>query len=144
MSQSHHPLRAGFGYHLLQLARQWRRFDEKAMQQHGYTDVSWVPLLHLYGAEPMMQKELAARCGLDTSSLVRLLTPLTEQGLLDRRQNPADGRAWLLQLTEQGQAEAARIAEIVYQAESAMLQDIPAELIDAFIQAAGLIEDNID
>lgn len=143
---SHFPddLRAGFGYQLLQLARRWRRFDEKVMAHHGYTDVSWVPLLHLYGAKPMMQKELAARCGLDTSSLVRLLTPLARQGLLARMPNPDDGRAWLLELTEEGQARAGQIAGIISRAEAAMLREVPAEQLEAFMQAARHIEDNID
>lgn len=144
MSPLSEELRTGFGYHLLQLARRWRRFDEKAMASHGYTDVSWVPLLHLYGAEPMMQKELAARCGLDTSSLVRLLTPLAEQGLVARRSNPHDGRAWLLELTEQGKEQAGRVAEVIHQAEAAMLREVPAELIQAFIQAAHQIDTNIE
>lgn len=144
MSRLSEDLRAGFGYHLLQLARRWRRLHEKTMATHGYTDVSWVPLLHLYGAEPMMQKELAARCGLDTSSLVRLLTPLAEQGLLARHPNPNDGRAWLLKLTEQGQEQAGRVAEIIRQAEAAMLRDVPAESIQAFTQAVQRIEDNIE
>ena len=143
MSQLQEDLRSGFGYHLLQLARHWRRFDEKAMALHGYTDVSWVPLLHLYGAKPMMQKELAARCGLDTSSLVRLLTPLAEQGLLARHPNPNDGRAWLLELTEQGREQAARVAKDIHEAETAMLRDVSPELTQAFIQAAHRIEDNI-
>lgn len=143
MSQFPDDLRAGFGYHLLQLARRWRRFDEKVMARHGYTDVSWVPLLHLHDAKPMMQKELAARCGLDTSSLVRLLNLLAEQGLLARRQNPDDGRAWLLELTEQGQAQAGRVAQILGEAETAKLQGVPAEQIQAFLKATQHIEENL-
>lgn len=143
MSPDPDDFRAGVGYRLLQLARQWRRIDEKAMVRLGYNDVSWVPLVHLYGAAPMMQKELAARCGLDTSSLVRLLTPLTEQGLLDRLPNPDDGRAWLLKLTESGQEQARKITDVITRTEAAMLRDIPSERVDALMQTTRRIEENM-
>lgn len=144
MSQLSVDPHLSFGFHLLQLARRWRRFDEQVMARNGYTDVSWVPLLHLYGHGPVMQKELAMRCGVDTSSLVRLLNPLTEKGLIDRRQHPEDRRAWLLELTETGNQEAARIAGVVGQAESEMALGLPKHLNDAFIKAAKLINANLD
>ena len=136
--------RASFSYQLMQLSRSWRRLDEKIMAEHGYHDVSWVPLIHLHGAAPMMQKELAARCGLDTSSLVRLLTPLTEQGLVKRTPNPDDGRAWLLKLTKKGNQRAEHINGILRQSEEAMLNAIPKELIEAFLQITQLINNNIN
>lgn len=135
--------RAGFGYHLMQLSRRWRRLDEKVMANHGYTDVSWVPLVHLYKAPPMMQKDLAVFCGLDTSSLVRLLTPLTEQGLLNRLPNPDDRRAWLLELTPEGEKQAQHITEILYQSEQARLDDIPQDFIQNFLNTSEHIRNTI-
>ena len=135
--------RAAFGYHLIQLSRRWRRLDEKTMANHGYTDVSWVPLVHLYNAPPMMQKELAALCGLDTSSLVRLLTPLTEQGLLNRLPNPNDRRAWLLELTPEGKKQAQHITEILHESEQAILNDIPQDIIQSFLNASEHIDNTI-
>lgn len=144
MALSGEDLQDGFGYHLLQLARRWRRFDEQEMTRHGYTDVSWVPLLHLYGAGAIKQKELALRCGVDTSSLVRLLTPLGAKGLLSRRHHPDDRRAWLLELTPQGQQEAERIAGIVARAETAMLEGLADELVNALKQSAAVINRNLE
>jgi MarR family transcriptional regulator for hemolysin len=143
VSQLYCPPTAGFGYHLIQLSRRWRRLDEKVMASHGYTDVTWVPLLHLYNAPPMMQKDLAILCGLDTSSLVRLLDPLTKQGLLNRIPNPDDRRAWLLELTPEGHKQALQITEILYQSEQAILNDIPQEVIDGFLNAAKQIDTNL-
>lgn len=135
--------RAGFGYHLIQLSRRWRRLDEKVMASHGYTDVTWVPLVHLYNAPPMMQKDLAALCGLDTSSLVRLLDPLTKQGLLNRLPNPDDRRAWLLELTPEGHKQAQQITEFLYQSEQAILNEIPQETIDGFLKTSERIDVNL-
>lgn len=139
-SKTHHN---GFGHHLTQLSRRWRRLNEKIMASHGCTDVSWVPLVHLYNARPMMQKDLAALCGLDTSSLVRLLTPLTEQGLLSRISNPNDGRAWLLKLTPEGESRARQITEILKQSEQAILDTIPQETIQSFINISKQIDSTI-
>ena len=140
VKQSH---RTSFGYHLIQLSRRWRRLDEKIMTSHGYTDVTWVPLVHLYKAAPMMQKDLAILCGLDTSSLVRLLDPLTKQGLLNRIPNPDDRRAWLLELTPEGHKQALHITKILYQSEQAILNDIPQEVIDDLLNVAERIDANL-
>lgn len=135
--------RDNLGYHLMQLSRRWRRHDEKIMAIHGYKDVSWVPLIHLYQAPPMMQKDLAALCGLDTSSLVRLLTPLKKQGLLNRLPNPNDRRAWLLELTPEGEKHAQHITEILYQSEQSILDDIPSEIVQRFLNVCKDIDNNL-
>lgn len=143
MPELPHDLKKGFSYHLLQLARRWRRIDEKAMQKHGFNNVSWVPLLHLYGAEPLMQKDLAAYCGVESSTLVRLITLLQSQGLIERKINPDDRRAQFLTLTDTGREEARRIAAIIFEIESRMVERIPPELIQSFLHLSQLIELNI-
>ncbi|MCB5362396.1 winged helix-turn-helix transcriptional regulator [Pusillimonas sp. CC-YST705] len=134
MTPSPCHLLTSFSYQLMQLARRWRRSDVQLMAREGYTDVSWVPLLHLYGGGPIMQKELAARCGVETSSLMRLLDKLKAQGLLDRQPHPVDQRAWLLELTPAGQEEGKRLTQLIMDAEQARLKDVPEELREAFQQ----------
>ncbi|RRH67962.1 MarR family winged helix-turn-helix transcriptional regulator [Falsigemmobacter faecalis] len=143
MPELPHDLKEGFSYHLLQLARRWRRIDEKIMQKHGFNNVSWVPLLHLYGAEPLMQKDLAAYCGVESSTLVRLITLLQSQGLIERKINPEDRRAHFLTLTNTGREEARRIAAIIFEIESRMVEGIPPELIQSFLHLSQLIGINI-
>ncbi|WP_158845764.1 MarR family winged helix-turn-helix transcriptional regulator [Saccharothrix deserti] len=52
-------------------------------------------------------KELAARAGLDPSTVSRAVAALVANGLVERRAGPEDGRAGILVVTERGRAELA-------------------------------------
>ncbi|WP_203935640.1 MarR family winged helix-turn-helix transcriptional regulator [Planosporangium mesophilum] len=54
-------------------------------------------------------KELATRCGLDASTISRVVTALVSRGLVERTADPADGRASILTLTAEGAAALADI-----------------------------------
>ena len=45
--------------------------------------------------------------GYDISVMSRTINSLVDTGLIDRERDPADGRAWLLTLTDQGRASLA-------------------------------------
>jgi DNA-binding MarR family transcriptional regulator len=49
-------------------------------------------------------KELAARSGLDPSTVSRAVAAMVAQGLVERRADPHDGRATVLALTDAGEA----------------------------------------
>jgi DNA-binding MarR family transcriptional regulator len=49
-------------------------------------------------------KELAARSGLDPSTVSRAVAAMVAQGLVERRADPHDGRATVLALTPDGEA----------------------------------------
>ncbi|MYV98873.1 MarR family transcriptional regulator [Streptomyces sp. SID3343] len=51
---------------------------------------------------PMGVKALAQAMSIDSSTVTRQVTPLVEQGLVDRIPNPDDGRAVLLELSTEG------------------------------------------
>ncbi len=89
--------RARFGVRFSMLARRWRRALDAHLVASGLSDATWVPLVHLHElGDGVTQKQLAARVGLDGSSLVRLLDILSRQGLLERRTDTADARARLV------------------------------------------------
>lgn len=52
--------------------------------------------------EPMRISDLAAKVELDSSTVSRQIKALEEAGLVERTTDPADGRASLVQLSEQG------------------------------------------
>jgi DNA-binding MarR family transcriptional regulator len=71
--------------------------------QPGMTGVL-AALPHTGADEGCHAKELAARCGLDASTISRAVTALVTRGLVRRTTDPADGRASVLTLTEAGRA----------------------------------------
>ncbi|MGX1133079.1 DNA-binding MarR family transcriptional regulator [Streptomyces glaucescens] len=55
--------------------------------------------------------ELAAYIGVGKATMSRQLRALEDLGLVAREPDPADGRAWLVQLTEEGRGRVQRVRE---------------------------------
>src|SRR4051812_12670560 len=72
--------------------------DQKAAQ-FGMTRAKWAVLVRLDRFEGLKQTELAEMLDLQPISLTRLLDGLAENGLIERRADPADRRAKRLFLT---------------------------------------------
>jgi MarR family transcriptional regulator for hemolysin len=116
------PPRVRLGMLFVGVARRWRAIVDATLSHDGLSDATWAPLLHLARAgEPLSQKDLAARIGLDGSSLVRLVDILVGKDLVIRRQDPLDRRANLLSPTEEGEAVVARIQQSVDAVEGDLL-----------------------
>lgn len=87
------------------LSRTWRKTIDQRLAQYQLTEATWMPLLLLSRLDqPIRQKELAAMLSLDSSSLVRVLGQLEQQGLIQRGVEQDDRRAKATQITEQGRA----------------------------------------
>lgn len=75
--------------------------------QEAEDDVEWLGhlILHtLNGLGPARASALAECLHLDKASVSRQVTTLTRDGLLERHDDPADGRASILDLTDAGRA----------------------------------------
>lgn len=129
-----------FGVRFVGLARAWRRHLDGALTAAGFGGASWVPLIHLDGGGGITQRDLAARCGLDNSSLVRLLDALGDEGLVERRPKPGDRRAKCVHLTEAGRSAVAAIRPVIAAAERRMLEGASA----AEVEAALVLFDRIE
>ena len=86
-----------------------RRFDERA-RQLGATRAQWRTLTMLSRNEGLNQGALADLLEVEPITLCRMIDRLEESGLVERRRDPADRRAWQLFLTEKSQAVAGRSA----------------------------------
>ncbi len=132
MQDPSNSLDSRFGFHLVGLARRWRRALDEALAARGFADASWVPMVHLAENGGISQRDLALRCGLDDSTLVRLLDALTARGWVERRAKPNDRRARCVHLTEAGAAAVVEIRAILAASEGAMLAGVErADLVAA-------------
>jgi MarR family transcriptional regulator for hemolysin len=90
---------------LLLAGRQWRRVVNAAVERHGLSDATAVPLLLIGRMEgDPRQNALAEAVGIEGPSLVRLLDQLGAAGLVVRKEDPTDRRAKVLSLTPAGEA----------------------------------------
>jgi len=76
-----------------------RRFDERA-RQLGATRAQWRTLTMLSRNEGLNQGALAELLEVEPITLCRMIDRLEESGMVERRRDPSDRRAWQLFLTE--------------------------------------------
>ncbi|MBP2312780.1 MarR family winged helix-turn-helix transcriptional regulator [Azospirillum soli] len=136
--------RRAFGFRLVLIARRWRQAIDAELQAAGLSDATWRPLIHLHKrGDGMRQKDLAASLGMDGSGLVRLLDVLAERGLLERREDPADGRAKTLHLTGDGHRLVEHVQQLITAFEGELLSGFTDAEVVALMQAFDRIEDQI-
>jgi DNA-binding MarR family transcriptional regulator len=84
--------------------RRSRRFLRSfASRVHPEMDASTYAVLLVIAQRPMRMIDLADEFGLDKSTMSRHVSTLIQLGLVQRDQDPLDGRAFLLRPTEDGQ-----------------------------------------
>ena len=76
-----------------------RAFDRRASAL-GVTKAQWRVLVKVSRYPGLRQVELADHLDIEPITLCRIVDRLEESGLLERQRDPADRRAWQLQLTE--------------------------------------------
>lgn len=141
MPRSASKARLQFGFVLVGLARRWRRALDERMAALGLTDAAWPPLVHLDRlGDGVTQNELAGRCGIDGSTLVRLLDILGNQGLVERRISPTDRRSRLVFLTAKGRKALVSVYRVLEQSEVAMLKDVDDDQITATLDVFARID----
>jgi DNA-binding MarR family transcriptional regulator len=100
-------------------------------------------LMELARSQPATQNELAARLGLEKSTLSRLAGQLEAQGWVARARDPGDGRALRVRLTADGERAARRIGEARREKFVAVLAQIPHEERDAVLRALDVLTEAI-
>lgn len=145
MSSVEDDPRLRFGIRFSMLARRWRQQIDTALNKAGMTDATWMPLVHLNETGGgITQKELAARLGIDASSLVRLLDILERKSLIVRRPDEIDGRARRLYLTDAGEARMSEIRALLWQTENEMLAGIDEDQAAAMLAGMERIESSLN
>jgi DNA-binding MarR family transcriptional regulator len=100
----------------------------EALEGEEITALEYGVLAWLQDEPDIDQNALAARMGIDRTTASMLVSGLEEQGVVDRRTNPADRRARLLRLTEAGAALRERLRPRVRDCQARILTVLePAE-----------------
>ena len=92
-------------YLLSDTARLLRRALNARVRQLGMTSVQARLLLSLSKAEGENQGFYAERLDVEPITLCRLIDRMEDGGLLERRRDPADRRAWRVHLTERSREQ---------------------------------------
>lgn len=87
------------GFLLNDTARLYRRAFNARTRDCGITALQWRLMIYLKRHEGIRQGPLADLIEVEPITLSRMVDRLAEAGLVERRADPTDRRAWLLHLT---------------------------------------------
>lgn len=87
-------------FEINETARAVRRLFDQRASTIGVTRSQWRVLARLKREPGLKQVELAERLDMEPITLCRIVDRLEEARLVERKTDPTDRRAWLLELTE--------------------------------------------
>ena len=119
-----------------------RRFDERA-REVGATRAQWRTLTTLSRNEGLNQGALADLLEVEPITLCRMIDRLEESGLVERRRDPADRRAWRIFLTD----KARPILDELHVVASGMIEELlhglsPAQ-VETLLHSLNTMRSNI-
>ena len=126
--------------HLLHRAQQ-RASDmtAQALRAHGLTPRQFAVLQALQRNDGVTQTELVKQTGIDRSTLADMLSRLSKRRLVQSRRTEQDQRANSVRITSEGAAALNNVAPKVAEAEQRMLESLPPELRDNFVNALKML-----
>lgn len=105
-------MKSDLAWEIAETAHALRRFYDRRVQQLGVTRAQW-RVLAVLGREPgLKQVSLAERLDIEPITLSRTIDRLQQAGLVTRRPDPADRRAWRLELTKAAEPLLAKLVEL--------------------------------
>ncbi|MGD9601802.1 MAG: MarR family winged helix-turn-helix transcriptional regulator [Gammaproteobacteria bacterium] len=123
------------GFLVNDVARLLRRNFNRRAQELGLSQAQWQALAYLSRQEGVNQVTLAESLDIQPMTLARLIDRLQEAGLVARRPDPGDRRAFRLYLTEDAQPLLGRMWDIAAEtredAMAGLADDRKQVLIDA-------------
>ena len=119
-----------------------RRFDERA-RLIGATRAQWKTLFVLSRNEGLNQGALAERLEVEPITLGRMIDRLEEAGLVERRRDPADRRAWRIHLTPAAHPVVERLRAFADEMFDAVFADLSPDTRDQLTQALEAVRERL-
>jgi MarR family transcriptional regulator for hemolysin len=88
---------------------------DRRLHEHGASLWNWVLLREAANADGASQRELADLMRIEPPTLVRHLDKLAEEGLVERRPDPADRRVVRVVVTDAGHARLTELHKVVHE-----------------------------
>lgn len=132
-----------FGFLVSDVSRLIRkRFDERA-RTIGATRAQWRTLTTLSRNEGLNQGGLAELLEVEPITLCRMIDRLTEAGLVERRRDPADRRAWRIFLTDASRPMLGQLRELADELFDMALDGLSADDRDSLTAALTRVRTNL-
>jgi len=119
-----------------------RAYDRRALEL-GVTRAQWRVLLAVGHEENLRQVALADRLDIEPITLCRIIDRLEDAGLVERRRDPADRRAWRLALTEKAAPILDQLRGLAIELGAEASDGLEPEQIAALRSGLARIRDNL-
>jgi MarR family transcriptional regulator for hemolysin len=119
-----------------------RAFDRRAVSL-GVTRAQWKVLFRLTRFPGLRQVELAEMLDVEPISLSRIVDRLEEAGLVERVPDPADRRAWRLQVTAKAEPLVAKLKALGLQLVDEAFEGIAREELERVRGVLARVRENL-
>jgi DNA-binding MarR family transcriptional regulator len=131
------------GFLLADVSRLLRRTFQQRMEGNVLTFVQARVLINISRNEGIRQVELAELLELQPIALVHLIDQLAQMGLVERRPDPHDRRAYQLFLTEAAAQHLDAIKIIGSSIQKDMLRGLNKQQAEQFLSSLSVVRDNL-
>jgi DNA-binding MarR family transcriptional regulator len=119
-----------------------RAFDRRAASM-GVTRAQWKVLFRLTRTPGLRQVELADQLDVEPITLSRIVDRLDEAGLVERRADPADRRAWRLYVTAKAEPLVEELRHLGSELAAEAFAGLSPETLDLVRQTLARVRDNL-
>lgn len=137
------PFQDSLGFLIADLSRLMRHAFEQRIQGSSLTLAQARALIYLAQHEGLRQVELAGLLDVQPITLARLIDHLDAEGLVERRPDQADRRAYRLYLTEAAAPQLAAIRKVVDAIRADVLRDIDPQQAALVLTVLNRMRDNL-
>jgi DNA-binding MarR family transcriptional regulator len=114
-----------------------RRADAALLAEHGVTSAQAAALMFLAKNDASALTRLADGLALNAPAVTGLANRLEKLGLVERKDDPDDGRSYRLTLTAEGRARAAAIVPRVRALQTELTRGFSADEMDVVVRFLG-------
>jgi len=132
-----------FAFALVDAARLLRTYADQLAGQLGITRAQWAVMSRLERHEGLKQSELADILDLQPITLTRLLDRLSDNGLIERRDDPDDRRAYRLYLTPAARPLLQRLAGLSEELMATALAGVDRGAVATMQSKLSVVKENL-
>lgn len=111
-------------------------------KKHGATRVQWIALYYIKKSQGIRQMDLAEMMESKETTIARLVNRMEKNGLIEKQQDPHDGRAVKLYCTDQGNELFKVLLPVCSDFFNNIINDIPQEDLTIFKSVLDKLVDN--
>jgi MarR family transcriptional regulator for hemolysin len=130
---------------IAETARAWRGLLDQRLHPLGLSHARWLVLVHLQrGGDGLIQRDLAARVGIEGATLVGLLDRMADDGWIVRRGSDHDRRSKRVHLTAKAHEALKEIKAVAAQLRRHLIADLPADQVETCMRVLARIKERAD